>query len=160
MFIDSHCHLDFPEFAQNRDDVIANLTADNDRLIAENRRLQGELSTAKAQAGRALAAIRHQLEPWYRALKQLFGEIEAVGGAAVTADDNSQQAKWEAVKRQMTPRLAQAVDLLMLQGSMKRTQIASALNMDYSNCTKNVIGILLRQGWIVENGGELSLKKL
>lgn len=144
----------------NRDDIISSLTAENDRLIAENRRLQGELSTAKAQAGRALAAIRHQMEPWHKALKLLFGEMEAIGGDANPTDDNSQQAKWETVKRQMPPRLAQAIDLLMLQGRMKRTQIASALKMDYSNCTKNVIGALLRQGWIVENGGELSLKRL
>jgi hypothetical protein len=48
----------------------------------------------------------------------------------------------------------------MLQGRMRRTQIASALKMDYSNCSKNVIGILVRQGWVVENGGDLSLKQL
>ena len=143
-----------------RDELIASLTDENDRLSTENRRLQGELSTAKAQAARSLASIRHQLEPWHKALKLLFGEIDAVAGETIVAGDNSQQAKWEPVKRQMPPRLAQAIDLLMLQGRMKRTQIASALKMDYSNCTKNVSGVLIRQGWVVENGGELSLKQL
>lgn len=144
----------------NRDDIISALTEENDRLVQENRRLLAELSAAKAQASRSLSAIRHQLEPWHKAMKVLFGEIEAVGGETVTADDNSQRAKWEPVKRQMPPRLAQAIDLLMLQGRMKRTQISSALKMDYSNCTKNVIGVLIRQGWVVEHGGELSLKQL
>ena len=145
----------------NRDDIILTLQTENQRLIGENRRLETELATARAQTNRAIAGIRHQMEPWYKAMKVLFGEMDAIGGGeGAISNDGSQQAKWEVVKRQMAPRLAQAIDLLMLQGRMKRTQIASALKMDYSNCTKNVIGILVRQGWVVENGGELSLKEL
>jgi hypothetical protein len=43
---------------------------------------------------------------------------------------------------------------------MRRTQLASAMKMDYSNCAKNVIAVLIRQGLIVERGGMLSLKEL
>lgn len=68
--------------------------------------------------------------------------------------------RWEQIKRGMPPRLQECIGILQLQGSMKRTQIAAALRMDYSNCTKNVIGVLLRQGWLIENGGQLSLKQL
>jgi hypothetical protein len=145
----------------NRDDIILELQTENQRLIGENRRLGTELATARAQNSRAIAGIRNQMLPWYKAMKALFGEMDAISGEeTATANDGSQQAKWEAVKRQMAPRLAQAIDLLMLQGRMRRTQIASALKMDYSNCSKNVIGILVRQGWVVENGGDLSLKQL
>ena len=69
-------------------------------------------------------------------------------------------SKWDAIKQRLQPRLRECVDLLLIQGHMKRTQIAAALKMDYSNCIKNVITILMRQGLLVDNGGELSLKEL
>ena len=68
--------------------------------------------------------------------------------------------KWEAIKSRLAPRLRECVDLLLIQKHMKRTQIAAAMKMDYSNCTKNVIGALLRQGLLQDNNGELSLKEL
>lgn len=68
--------------------------------------------------------------------------------------------KWEVIKQRLAPRMREAVDILLMQGSMKRTQLAAALKLDYSNCTKNVVGVLVRQGWIVDNGGNLSLKDI
>ena len=88
----------------------------------------------------------------YGAFKSSYGDQ-----AIVTTDSAD---KWIAIKARMAPRLREAIDVLLLQGSMKRTQIASALKMDYSNCTKNVIGVLKAQGWLVENNGSLSLKVL
>lgn len=88
----------------------------------------------------------------YGAFKSSYGDQ-----AIVTTDSAD---KWIAIKARMAPRLREAIDVLLLQGSMKRTQIASALKMDYANCTKNVIGVLKAQGWLVENNGSLSLKVL
>lgn len=69
--------------------------------------------------------------------------------------------RWEAIKARLAPRLKEAVEILLLQGPMRRTELAAALKMKYSNCTKNVIGILVRQGVIVENvARELTLKQL
>jgi len=99
-----------------------------------------------------IATLNTILMRQYGAFKQAFGDQ-----AIVTPDSTD---KWTAIKARMAPRLREAIEVLLLQGSMKRTQIASALNMDYSNCTKNVIGVLKAQGWIVENGGNLSLKVL
>lgn len=73
---------------------------------------------------------------------------------------DSNEGKWGAIKQRLAPRLREAVDLLLTQGGMRRTQIAAALKMDYANCAKNVIGVLIRQGLIEENSGMLSLKKL
>ena len=89
----------------------------------------------------------------YGAFKAAFGE----GGAIISTDSSD---KWNAIKSRMAPRMKEAIDVLLLQGSMKRTQLAAALKMDYSNCNKNVIQILLRQGWMVDNNGNLSLKQL
>jgi|SRR5580693_7948194 conjugal transfer/entry exclusion protein len=92
-------------------------------------------------------------------LMRQYGEFKAAFSdqAIVTTDASD---KWAAIKSRMPPRHAQAVDVLLLQGSMKRTQIASALKMDYANCAKNVIQVLKSQGWIVEQNGNLSLKQL
>jgi hypothetical protein len=88
----------------------------------------------------------------YSAYRQAFGE------QTVVSSDSGD--KWNAIKQRLPPRQREAVDILLLQGTMKRTQLASALRMDYSNCNKNVIGLLIRQGWMLDNNGNLSLKQL
>jgi hypothetical protein len=97
-----------------------------------------------------LSILKGILMRQYGAFKASFGDQ-----VIVTPDD-----KWSAIKARLAPRLREAVEMLQLQGSMKRTQIAAALKMDYSNCTKNVIVVLKAQGWLVENNGNLSLKAL
>ncbi len=106
-----------------------------------------------------VSELRDSVTTMQTILMRQYGAFKAVFGdqAIVTTDSTD---KWAAIKARMAPRLREAIDVLLLQGSMKRTQIASALKMDYSNCTKNVIGVLKAQGWIVENGGNLSLKQL
>jgi len=81
-------------------------------------------------------------------------------GIDSTATPTNDGDKWGTVKSRLAPRLRECVDLLLVQRRMKRTQIAAALKLDYSNCTKNVIGALLRQGLLEDNNGELSLKEL
>lgn len=88
----------------------------------------------------------------YSAYRQAFGE------QTVTSSDSTD--KWVAVKLRLPPRQREAIDVLLLQGSMKRVQLASALKMNYTNCATNVIAVLIRQGWLIDNGGNLSLKQL
>jgi hypothetical protein len=103
--------------------------------------------------------IQEQLNTVTRILMQQYGAFKmAFGDSAIMTTDSAD--KWTAIKNRMAPRMREAVDVLLLQGSMKRTQLAAALKMDYSNCNKNVIQILLRQGWMVDNNGNLSLKPL
>ncbi len=99
-----------------------------------------------------LNSIKSIMLRQYSAYRQAFGE------QTVVSSDSAD--KWNSIKQRLAPRMRDAVDILLLQGSMKRTQLASALRMDYSNCNKNVIGILLRQGWLIDNGGNLSLKQI
>jgi len=80
--------------------------------------------------------------------------------ASTEASHASSDARWDAIKSRLPRRHAEAVDILLLHGSMNRTQLAAAMKMDYSNCTKNVIGVLMRQGIIVSNGRDLTLKQL
>jgi hypothetical protein len=74
---------------------------------------------------------------------------------------SGQDARWDAIKARLRPRLKEAVDILLVQGPMRRTQLAAALKMDYTNCTKNVITVLVRQGIVIENAArEIQLKTL
>jgi len=77
-----------------------------------------------------------------------------------TTESAAGPSKWEGIKKRLPPRQAEAIDIFLAQGSLKRTQLAAAMRMDYSNCTKNVIAVLLRQGLLIESGGQLSLKNL
>lgn len=110
--------------------------------------LRQEVGELRADLEKVTTILMRQ----YGAFKTSFGDQ-----AIVTSDSTD---KWAAIKNRMAPRMKEAVDVLLLQGSMKRTQLAAALKMDYSNCNKNVIQILLRQGWMVDNNGNLSLKPL
>lgn len=78
----------------------------------------------------------------------------------ISSNTQGGNSKWDVVKQRLQPRQREAVDILLLQGSMKRTQLASAMKMDYANCAKNVVSVLKSAGWIVESGGNLSLKQL
>lgn len=106
-----------------------------------------------------LDEMQDELSTIKRILMRQYGAFKAdFGDQAITTPDTTN--KWDSIKTRMAPRMKDAVDVLLLQGSMKRTQLAAALKMDYSNCNKNVIQILLRQGWMVDNNGNLSLKVL
>ncbi len=134
------------------EEEVANLEGDLEVARAEARR-------ATQQATRAVAKLRQILSPLYSGLKELFGELDAVGGDDAPASQGDGQ-KWDVIKAKLAPRMREAIDLLLLQKSMKRTQLAAALRMDYSNCNKNVIGILIRQGWVIDGHNGLTLKEL
>jgi hypothetical protein len=115
------------------------------------------LKTGAMEAG--IRELRQVTKPLYMALAKIHGMIEEMG-VGDSASSGPSDSKWDAVKSRLEPRMRGAIDMLLLQGSMGRKQIAAALKMDYSNCAKNVIGPLIRQGWIVESGGKLMLKEL
>lgn len=97
-------------------------------------------------------------------LNLLAKSMKHVASGEFDLDDlpssDASPSKWDAIKKRLQPRLAEAIDVLLLQGSMRRTQLSAALKMDYSNCNKNVIAILLRQGLVKDSGGMLLLKEL
>ena len=137
----------------NRDSIIERLRRENERL---SEALQEErLKNRGVEAG--IAAFRKQTLPLLNALQAAHGLIDRMG---INGGPGSDSSKWDLVKQRLSPRLREAVDIFLTQGRMKRTQLASAMRMDYSNCTKNVIAVLLRQGLLVDNGGQLSLKEL
>lgn len=122
---------------------------DSISLKADLADLRSELNSLREEVEFVKGIFRRQ----YGAFQKSFGDDPVV-------DTSDSGDKWAAIKNRLAPRLRQAIDILLLQGSLKRTQLASALKMDYSNCVKNVVQILIRQGLVIDNGGNLSLKKL
>lgn len=96
-------------------------------------------------------------------LSLLSQALRQVASGKIDLDSIQTEApagKWESIKKRLPPKQAAAIDIFLAQGSLKRTQLAAAMRMDYSNCTKNVIAVLVRQGLLIESGGLLSLKDL
>jgi len=137
--------------------TVEKLQVEVTRLDAENHDLKRELTNLRG----ASANLRRVLGPLHRAVNMIFGELDEIGEGQETGSTAGNPSKWDAVKQRLQPRHREVIDLLLIQGSMGRKQIAAALKMDYANCAKNVIGVLLRQGWLVDNGREgVSLKQL
>jgi hypothetical protein len=138
------------EYLEDRGpDVIEQLRSKIAQLEHRMDSLEGVLDATKRDTVVIVLGLLHQ------SLKHI-----ASGKFDIMQVETSAQtpSKWEAIKKRLAPRLAEAIDILMLQGPMRRTQLASAMKMDYSNCAKNVIAVMIRQGLIVESGGQLSLK--
>lgn len=113
--------------------------------------LETQLATVKRDAVVALLEILAQ------SMRHIAsGKMQIPNNSA----DSNAGDKWDAVKVRMEPRQQKVIDVLLLQKSMTRRQIASAVQMNYTNCVNNVISVLIRQGWLLDNGGSISLKEL
>lgn len=96
-------------------------------------------------------------------LQVLADSIRHIASGKMDIPDISSEpsdGKWEAVKSRLQPSHRKVIDVLLLQGAMTRKQISAAVQMNYTNCVNNVIGPLIRQGWLVDNGRDISLKEL
>lgn len=120
---------------------------------------QARAKIAQLEKANALAVgmLKKQLLPWKKIIDAIWGQIDQFD---LGNEGSGLSEKWAAVKPTLAPRMQQAIDLLLLQGSMTRREIAAALRMNYTNCVTNVIGAMLRQGWFVESNGKIQLKEL
>jgi hypothetical protein len=138
-----------------RDELIRDLREQNKLLEDACRRAESRV----AQASHGAAELRHVLSPLYRALQKIFGELDEAG----IGDSNasvSGGSKWDAIKSRNPGRIAQAIDTLLLHGTMNTSQLAAAMKMDRSNCSNNVVTKMKSMGLIVKNGNEFSLRSL
>lgn len=127
-------------------------------LSAANR----EVQQAKNEGARALAALRRQLSPLYRALQAVFGELDAAGTddtSSATAPDSRTAAIWNAWKTRLGGQCAKVIDALLVQTDMNTTQLAIAIGTHRNNIP-NLIFKLNKAGLINKSGGRFSLKSL
>lgn len=138
-----------------------------DELRDEIRELKRALSqahtdtaTASRDSLRAVAELRRQLNPLYRALQAVFGEIEAAGVSdEPSATHPRQSAVWEAWKERIGGQPAKVIDALLLHGDLNAGQIAIAIGISPKNVAQ-VIHKLNKASLIEKNNGRFSLKKL
>jgi hypothetical protein len=160
-------------------DVVPSVDPEVERLKAENRRLaravddaEREAKRAREDADRALSMLRRQLNPLYRALQAVFGELDAAGvtdsheavptsTASATSGgvEPRVRAAYEAWKQRLPPMCGKVIDALLVHGDMNTTQLAIAAQMHRTNVPKAIYK-LNQVGLISKNAGRFSLKQL
>jgi hypothetical protein len=124
------------------------------------RDLEQEARAARQEVGHALGSLRLQLGPLYRALQQVFGELDAAG----MLDGNAGQpprasAALDAWKSKLGLGPSKVIDALLLHGEMNTQQLAVATGYN-RNTVPQYISACSRVGLIVKNGRNYALKKL
>lgn len=142
------------------DDALRELRDENRELRDQLREARAEITIAKRESARALSALRQQLNPLYRALQAVFGEIEASGisddGPAPT---NARiAAVWENWKSKVGSS-AKLIDALLLHGEMNTSQLSVATGFHRTTIPAHVFK-LNKLGLLNKNGGKFSLKQL
>lgn len=149
---------------------------DRDETILRLRTQLRESETARlTEQGRANAIeagvreLRDSLAPLYRALRQMFGEIEAMGvgstqgtqGAPVATNPRS-SAAWDSWKQKLGANSAAAriIDFLMVHGELTHTQIRIHLGTNRMQTVYDAVSKLNRAGLLNKNGDKFSLKEL
>jgi hypothetical protein len=140
----------------DRDEIILKLKAQ--LRESESARLveQGRVNAVEA----GVRELRESLNPLYRALRQVFGEIEAMGVAEVGRGSEANprnSAAWEQWKQRLGGATARAIDALMVHGEMNQTQLRIILGCATRTVT-NVVAALNQAKLIDKNGGKISLK--
>lgn len=148
-----------------------------DALERDVYRLEGELAAAReatrkahSDIERAVANLRRQLSPLHQALRQVFGEIDAVlpesetppySGTPSVGNQNTDRVTkiWDSWKARFPGRAAQIIDALMLQPGMNAGQLAIAIGC-HRNSIPDLIYKLNKAGLIRKSGNAFFLKDL
>lgn len=144
------------------DPRIAELEDEVASLRAELAKAKADLSLATRQSARAMGTLRRQLSPLYRALQDVFGELDAAGAdeaAALPAGSGRQTAQWDEWKTRLGPSCAKVIDVLLLGGEMTVTAIMTTAKMG-KNTVYAATSKMGQAGILVRNGSKFSLKQL
>jgi hypothetical protein len=139
-----------------RDQEIATLTR---RLAQIDEALRLErIKNAAIESG--VRELRHVTRPLLGALQKIHGLCDEMGVTEAGASPAGSNSKWAAIKQRNPGRIAEAIDTLLVHGSLNSSQLAAAMHIDRSNCSKNVIPKLVSMGLIRRDGRLLSLKEM
>ena len=145
----------------------------NEELEAAQRKIQslsGDLVRAKemleasdrqlATAHKVLKILRKQIEPQYRSLQALFGELDVAGVSGdTTSNTASGDPRWNSWKSRVGTGAAEIIDLLLLHGQMNTKQLSAAMHRDPRTVAQYVYE-LNKASLIAKNGNNFSLKQL
>lgn len=137
------------------------------RLEDETRQLRRDLedvTIVKDQLVRTVKNLQATLNPFHRALRMLFGEMDLAVGEVSNADvhpsmpNGGADPRWQNYKNQFPGVPTEIIDALLIHGEMRITNLAGLLKRDvrtiYSAEAK-----LRKAGATTLNGGLLSLKR-
>lgn len=109
---------------------------------------------------RGVSELRNVLNPLYTALRHIYGEIDAMEIEEQTTHVSPKKsAVWENWKSKLGGLPAKAIDALLLNGPMNRTQLRIQLGCATGSVT-NVIVALNKAGLIDKDGTKVKLKEL
>lgn len=121
------------------------------RLLGQVSRLRQELATAKA----ALDAVRKIMEPQYRVMQKVFGELESLGSSASSAGiDGSVFEPW---KQKLAGSPAKLIDVLLERGECTKAQLQtlSALGRESLRVAISKLNV---NGLIEKDGDKIRLR--
>lgn len=140
-----------------------------DELITVRAQAKAQVQEARMQAAkerRALASLRHQLEPLHLSLKSLFGELDAAG-IVVNAEETSSLARpgrvtavWDSWKQKLGGNRAAIIDALLEHGRMNVAQLSVATHTPRRQTIYDSIHSMTKLGLIDKSGEMFSLKEL
>ena len=116
-----------------------------------------ELSQRLGQANAVIANLRKQLEPEYRSLQALFGDLEKAGSNGAHAD----RAAWEPWIQKLGGRCGRMIDALLSRGQLTRTQLATLTEQSpNSGSFATNLARLNTNGLIEKDGDKIQLRAL
>lgn len=153
------------EVIEERDDLRRQLRGLKEELREKEEQLEAARSGSVA-AVKALKSLRIVLEPIHKALKMVFGELDAAGietegqSESISSSPGTRSnLKWESWRQRLGGRKAEFIDLLLVHGEMSHKQLGAANHCSYQTSV-DTIAALNKAGIIHKSGGKFSLKDL
>jgi hypothetical protein len=126
---------------------------------AEDSSRVARMKVAQIEGG--LRQLRSFLAPLHSWMKDIFGELNAMGiaeGMPAPGTPVALNSKWDVIKSHHPGRIAEAIDILLAHGRMNTAQLAVAMKTSHGNCKDNIVKRLAALGLIVREGREFRLK--
>jgi hypothetical protein len=146
-------------------DLNGTLTRQLKDVLQENEELKRRI----ADVGAPVARLRGKLEPLYRALQEVFGDIEDVSPEESSAQPSSSAppmsadprtaAVWKSWKERLSPTAAKIIDALMQHGDANTQQLSILTGLHRTTIPKGIYE-LNKAGLINKSGGRFSLKQI
>lgn len=154
------------EVQDERDTRIADLEQEVEDCRSEITQLKFQLADAQRKGTRGLTNLRRQLSPLYRALQDVFGELDKAGIAdadaslPVTGNDARTKAIWEGWKSRLGGACAKMIDALLVQPGMTNRQLAVAIGTGRIQTIYDAVTKMNKVSLLTKDGDRYSLKQL
>jgi hypothetical protein len=105
-----------------------------------------------------VAQLRQVLEPLFRGLQMVFGEIDSMVSQS-QPQPRKTSAAWDSWKQKLGGQTAKAIDALLLHGSLTQTQLRIHIGCARGS-VPGIVYQLNKAGLINKDGNQISLKDI